>query len=300
MKRTTYMAIFLAAIVGAGTALSAGAEEDTKSEMQDGMNYYHQHRYLSAIARFGTALPNEFNNSNMHYYLANCMVFLHHRDDAVREYRIAYALNPSGTTGRYSQMCLNKFGIDAEGKIVKEKKKEPIGDAEGQSKIPTIDEDSKQVLAEMAQQKKDGSFYVKNYTAEYFVRKKKKPALTPEGEQNAAGEKLASQTVGADAAIATISSKEITPMVRIPSHQNQITRTSQTHADGGAAQSKHASTPTKAAASTTHTMPATVASIAAQSTAASQSNTHAASLPTHHNNPVDWVSSWLHRSTKSK
>jgi hypothetical protein len=83
---------------------------------------YRMRRWSEAADEFGAALPSEFNNPLLHYYYANCMVHLKRKETAIREYRIAYALQPVGTIGGYCKMCLDKFGIDAEGKKAGEPK----------------------------------------------------------------------------------------------------------------------------------------------------------------------------------
>lgn len=83
--------------------------------------YLHR-QYADAAHDLGAALPSEFNNPLLHYYFANCMVHLHRKESAIREYRIAYALQPNGTVGDYCKLCLDRFGIDAEGKKLSEPK----------------------------------------------------------------------------------------------------------------------------------------------------------------------------------
>lgn len=106
------------------------AEENS---LQEGMSSYKKHDWSEALSHLGTALPNEFNNANLHYHMANCLVHMRQKESAIREYRIAYALDPHGRIGNYSKMCLHLFGIDAAGflpvpeappKIEKDKGKE--------------------------------------------------------------------------------------------------------------------------------------------------------------------------------
>lgn len=89
------------------------AEEDFLSRA---IALYRCRQFASAANDLGAALPSEFNNPLLHYYYANCMVHLRHKESAIREYRIAYALQPGGTVGEYCRLCLDRFGIDAEGK----------------------------------------------------------------------------------------------------------------------------------------------------------------------------------------
>lgn len=110
--------------------LTSPCYAEESDDMRLGEADYRNHDYNEAVGHLGAALPTEFNNANLHYHLANCMVHLHQKEAAIREYRIAYALQPTGKVGRYSKQCLHLFGIDAEGKMVskaasKEKDKHP-------------------------------------------------------------------------------------------------------------------------------------------------------------------------------
>lgn len=86
-------------------------------EMQQGMAQYRKHEYVDALTHLGSALSTEFNNANLHYHMANCLVHMRQKESAIREYRIAYALDPYGKIGNYSKMCLHLFGIDAAGAL---------------------------------------------------------------------------------------------------------------------------------------------------------------------------------------
>jgi hypothetical protein len=172
------------------------------SDVGQALREYHSQKYLKAISHLGASLPTEFSNPTIHYYMANCMVYLRQRNDAIREYRIAYALDPTGTTGKYSKMCLNLFGIDAEGKIPKKKEEGPSGSGDPAAPAASkkeLSSDSQKVLEEMVQQKKEGScLYVRNYGPEDFA---KHPGESEhERENRATWKDIATQagTLGAD------------------------------------------------------------------------------------------------------
>ncbi|HIA53015.1 MAG TPA: hypothetical protein EYN91_13165 [Candidatus Melainabacteria bacterium] len=101
---------------------NGGAVEDShlgepkENKLSSGIALYRCRQFANAANDLGAALPSEFNNPLLHYYYANCMVHLRHKESAIREYRIAYALQPTGTIGDYCRLCLDRFGIDAEGK----------------------------------------------------------------------------------------------------------------------------------------------------------------------------------------
>lgn len=142
MRRSSYFQIAVLAFAVLVPILPVRCEEE-ESEMDKGLTYYRVHNYHEAMGHFGAALPNEFNNANLHYHLANCMVHLRQKDGAIREYRIAYAMDPKGKVGNYSKMCLHLFGIDATGvQAAKEsKKKADDDDAKGKEKEKSKDND---------------------------------------------------------------------------------------------------------------------------------------------------------------
>ena len=106
-------------------------------DMEKGMLEYHHKNYDEAAGDLGTALPTEFSNPVLHYYLANCMVHLRNKEAAIREYRIAYAIQPNGPVGKYSKMCLERFGIDAEGKTSKSAPKDSLKSTGATPQNPT-------------------------------------------------------------------------------------------------------------------------------------------------------------------
>lgn len=95
------------------TVIPSGRAED--NDLQIAMDNYRKHDWEEALSHLGAALPSEFNNANLHYHMANCMVHMRQKESAIREYRIAYALDPHGRIGNYSKQCLKLFGIDAAG-----------------------------------------------------------------------------------------------------------------------------------------------------------------------------------------
>ena len=47
--------------------------------------------------------------------MGSCYMKLRQNDAAVREFRIAYALEPSGTPGKYAKQALDSMGVDKSG-----------------------------------------------------------------------------------------------------------------------------------------------------------------------------------------
>src|SRR5271156_1136145 len=79
-----------------------------------GIKEYYAGDYLNAAGHFGEAESADFNDPKLHYYLANTYVHMNQRDAAVREYRIAYALEPTGEVGTLSKNALILCGAEKE------------------------------------------------------------------------------------------------------------------------------------------------------------------------------------------
>lgn len=118
VKRCAFVVILAPTLLSFAFVTPAQAEDPN---MTKGVDEYRSRDYETAAVDFGAALPYEYNNPYLHYYLANCMVHLRDKKSAIQEYRIAYALDPQGKIGKYCKMCLILFGIDAEGKVLPHK-----------------------------------------------------------------------------------------------------------------------------------------------------------------------------------
>lgn len=86
--------------------------DESKNALQSGMSAFKSGKYADAAGHFGLALTTEFNNSVLHYYLGNCFVHMNQRDAAVREFRIAYALDPERDVGKFAKQAL--LGLNAD------------------------------------------------------------------------------------------------------------------------------------------------------------------------------------------
>lgn len=139
-----------------GASDNSASSNSNVNFLTKAIDEYRHRQYADAANDLGAALPDEFNNPLLHYYYANCMVHLKHKESAIREYRIAYALQPIGTVGDYCKQCLDRFGIDAEGKKAKLPKPAPKG--EGKKPAPDIPEPPNAAeLAALKANPKDGS-----------------------------------------------------------------------------------------------------------------------------------------------
>lgn len=78
--------------------------------LTQGIREYAAGDYANAAGHLGAALSTDYNNAKLHYYLASAYSHLNQKDDAIREYRIAYALQPDGEVGGYAKQALKTLG----------------------------------------------------------------------------------------------------------------------------------------------------------------------------------------------
>ncbi len=130
-RLTSYSFSFLTRPVGSAAfalvlsvCLSAGAAFALSPAFKQGMDEYNQGEYKAAEGHLGQALSTDFDNAILHYYLANTYVHLNKKPDAIKEFRIAYALEPLKEVGKLSKVALGYLGVDEAVSEKKEEKKE--------------------------------------------------------------------------------------------------------------------------------------------------------------------------------
>lgn len=64
---------------------------------------------MDAVGLLGQAQSAEFNNPVLHYYLANALSKINQKNDAIREYKVALALQPEGQLADYCQKALSSL-----------------------------------------------------------------------------------------------------------------------------------------------------------------------------------------------
>jgi tetratricopeptide (TPR) repeat protein len=74
--------------------------------LDKGIKEYNAGNYYEAIGLLGEAEPTDFNNAVLHYYLANAYAKTSQKDDAIKEYKIALALEPQGQLASYCERAL--------------------------------------------------------------------------------------------------------------------------------------------------------------------------------------------------
>lgn len=109
LPQSTLAAMF---VIAASLSMSSGALADSNF-LKQGIADFNAGNYTDASGHLGAALSTDFNNSVLHYYLGNCYVHMKQRDAAIREFRIAYALDPDKDVGKYAKQAL--AGLNADG-----------------------------------------------------------------------------------------------------------------------------------------------------------------------------------------
>lgn len=80
--------------------------------LTQGIQDYNSGDYDAAAGHLGSALSAEFSNPVLHYYLGNTYVRLNRKESAIKEFRIAFALEPDKKVGKLAKQALNYLGAD--------------------------------------------------------------------------------------------------------------------------------------------------------------------------------------------
>lgn len=116
-------------------SLSPSARADSNF-LKQGIADFNAGNYTDASGHLGAALSTDFNNSVLHYYLGNCYVHMKQRDAAIREFRIAYALDPDKDVGKYAKQAL--AGLNADGPTVATGAANPNADAAAKAAVDKL------------------------------------------------------------------------------------------------------------------------------------------------------------------
>lgn len=122
-------------VVVALLSLSPTAQADSNF-LKQGIADFNAGNYTEASGHLGAALSTDFNNSVLHYYLGNCYVHMKQRDAAIREFRIAYALDPDKDVGKYAKQAL--AGLNADGPTSTGAAPNPNGDAAAKAAVDKL------------------------------------------------------------------------------------------------------------------------------------------------------------------
>lgn len=77
--------------------------------LNKGIESYNRGDYNDAMGMFGAAKATESDNPTLHYYMANCLVRLGAKADAIREYKMALAISPTGQIAKYCTEALQSL-----------------------------------------------------------------------------------------------------------------------------------------------------------------------------------------------
>src|SRR5271163_4774855 len=103
--------VLLSSSMIVSTTVSLPGLANQNSYLKKGISKYNAGDYSEARAMFGAAEVYEFNNPVLHYYLADTYIKQNCKADAIREYQIALALQPTGTIADYCKRALTSLGI---------------------------------------------------------------------------------------------------------------------------------------------------------------------------------------------
>ncbi|MBA3859740.1 MAG: hypothetical protein C0507_22765 [Cyanobacteria bacterium PR.3.49] len=123
-----------------------------------GIQDYRNGDFSAAAGNLGAAMSTDFNNAMLHYYMGNCCVHLKQMESAVREFRIAYALDPTGQVGKFAKQALDYLDVDAQGHGLSKK-------AAPSSFEPKMDPAMEKALATLDKQSQGNSPYAKHKAA---------------------------------------------------------------------------------------------------------------------------------------
>jgi hypothetical protein len=115
MRHSAYKQFALMAAFSFLAGQSAQAENPA---LREAIKKYNAGDYLTAAGLLGQAESADFNDPKLHYYLANTFYRLNEREAALREYRIAYALQPTGEVGSLSKRALSALDPDSDKPIL--------------------------------------------------------------------------------------------------------------------------------------------------------------------------------------
>ncbi len=100
--------VVITAIWFASNLLSTAAKAES-AYLNRGIEAYNRGDYSDAMGMFGAAKATESDNATLHYYMANCLVKMGSKPDAIREYKMALAISPNGQLAQYCTAALRSL-----------------------------------------------------------------------------------------------------------------------------------------------------------------------------------------------
>jgi tetratricopeptide (TPR) repeat protein len=76
---------------------------------EDGVQAYKDGKYAEAIKLFNAAKATDFRSGSLHYYLANALVRVNSKAEALKEYKLALDLEPESQIAAYCQAAISSL-----------------------------------------------------------------------------------------------------------------------------------------------------------------------------------------------
>jgi hypothetical protein len=89
-----------------------GSASADSALVKQGIKEFNAGEYENAVGHLGAALSTDFNDARLHYYLGSSYVHLKQPESATREFRIAYALEPTTEVGKFAHKALVALGAE--------------------------------------------------------------------------------------------------------------------------------------------------------------------------------------------
>lgn len=99
----------IAALLLAVLCMISGSAFAASAALNEGIALYNKGKYMESLGVFNQAKSTESDNPTLHYYMASALVKLNLKADAIREYKLTMALDPSGQLGKYSETALKSL-----------------------------------------------------------------------------------------------------------------------------------------------------------------------------------------------
>jgi tetratricopeptide (TPR) repeat protein len=158
IRKKTSLALFAGCFLFAASGLVPALA--VNKFLLQGVQDYRNGDFAAAAGNLGAAMPTEFNNPTLHYYMGNCCVHLKQMESAVREFRIAYALDPTGQVGRFAKQALDYLDVDAQGQGLTKKAPEqaaPRLDPAMERALATLDKQAGQGMQNTGRRQPGGT-----------------------------------------------------------------------------------------------------------------------------------------------
>lgn len=109
LSKLQFLAMALATVLSAAAPVSVEAQQRAMSDVEAGQAYLAAGRGAEAAAFFERAIKRDPANATLHYYMANALVKAKAHERALKEYQVAYMLEPRGGVSAYCLQALTAY-----------------------------------------------------------------------------------------------------------------------------------------------------------------------------------------------